>query len=358
MLKLKLVWLIPAIVLFMGCKPDDVKPSVVNILLADPVLSLNEGDSVTMEVIFEPVGSSETITWTSSNPKVAIVSSTGKVKALSRGFALIKAQATSLSATCELTVTRTDLPYTLVWSDEFEGTSLNTNVWNIETGGNGWGNQEKQFYTGRTENLRVENGNLLIEARKETYQSNNYTSARINTQNKKAFKYGKIEARISLPTGKGTWPAFWMLGANYATARWPLCGEIDIMEHTGSQSSTIIHAVHTAEKNGSKGNNWSFRKTVGAVEGEFHTYAIEWEERANEGDDNISFYIDGIKSATIWEPHVNPTVQQWPFNQDFFIILNIALGGTMGGTIDDGMFANPVLMKVDYVRVYQRTVNG
>lgn len=145
-----------------------------------------------------------------------------------------------------------------------------------------------------------------------------------------------------------------MLGANFATARWPLCGEIDIMEHTGSQPTTIVHAVHTADRNGSRGNNWSFKKTAGTVEGEFRTYAIEWEERANEGDDNISFYIDGVKSTTLWEPHVNSTVQQWPFKQDFFIILNIALGGTMGGTIDDGMFANPVLMKVDYVRVYQR----
>lgn len=355
MLKLKYLWLIPAIiVVFTGCKPDDVKSKVVNVKLSDPVLSINEGDSVTLEVIFEPKGSSEEIAWTSSNPKVAIVSSTGKVKALSRGFALIKAQADSLSATCQLTVTRTDLPYKLVWSDEFEGTELNSAVWNIETGGNGWGNQEKQFYTGRTENLRVENGHLVIEARKETYQSNDYTSARINTRDKKAFKYGRIEARISLPTGKGTWPAFWMLGANFATARWPLCGEIDIMEHTGSQPTTIVHAVHTADRNGSRGNNWSFKKTAGTVEGEFRTYAIEWEERANEGDDNISFYIDGVKSTTLWEPHVNSTVQQWPFKQDFFIILNIALGGTMGGTIDDGMFANPVLMKVDYVRVYQR----
>ncbi len=354
MLKLKSLLLIPAIVILAACNPDDPKPKVVNIRLSNPVLSMSEGDSVSLEVIFEPDGSGETITWTSSNEKVATVSATGKVKAQSRGFALIRAKGDSLSATCELTVTRTDLPYQLVWSDEFEGTSLNTNVWNIETGGNGWGNQEKQFYTGRTENLRVENGNLVIEALRETYQSNNYTSARITTQNKKAFKYGKIEARISLPKGKGTWPAFWMLGSNVSTARWPLCGEIDIMEHVGSQPTGIVHAVHTAEKNGSKGNNWSFKKTVGTVEGEFHTYAIEWEERANEGDDNISFYIDGIKSATIWEPHVNPTTQQWPFNQDFFIILNIALGGTMGGTIDDGMFANPVLMKVDYVRVYQR----
>ena len=347
-------WLLPAILFLASCNPDEPKPKVVNIRLSDAVVSMNEGDSLTLEVIFEPVGSSDTITWTSSNEKVAVVTSTGKVKAISRGFALIKAQTDSLSANCELTVTRTDLPYQLVWSEEFNGPELDLSVWNIETGGNGWGNQEKQFYTGRPENLRIENGHLVIEALKETYQSNGYTSARINTRDKKSFKYGRIEARISVPNGKGTWPAFWMLGANFATARWPLCGEIDIMEHTGSQPTTVVHAVHTADKNGSRGNNWSFKKTVPDIENNFHTYAIEWEEKANEGDDNIGFFIDGVRSTTLWEPHVNSTVQKWPFKQEFFIILNIALGGTMGGAIDDAIFENDILMKVDYIRVYQR----
>lgn len=351
---LRFLWIVPVLLFLSACEKDDPDPKVQKVILSDAVVNLAEGDSLTLEVSFEPIGASETITWTSSNEKVATVSSTGKIKAISRGFTLIKAQADSVSATSEVTVTRTDLPYQLVWSEEFNGPTLDASVWNIETGGHGWGNQEKQFYTGRPENIRIEDGQLVIEARKEIYQSNSYTSARINTMNKKSFKYGKIEARISLPGGKGTWPAFWMLGANFPTARWPLCGEIDIMEHAGSQATTIVHAVHTSEKNGSRGNNWSFKKTAGNVENVFRTYAIEWEERANEGDDNISFFIDGVKSTTLWEPHVNATVQQWPFKQEFFIILNIALGGTMGGTIDDTIFNTPVLMKVDYIRVYQR----
>lgn len=348
------LWPVAAILLFACCDPNELTPKVTKVVLSQTVVNLAEGDSLPLLVSFEPKDAAENITWSSSNEKVAVVSDKGVVKALSRGFALIKAQADTLYATSEVTVTRTDLPYQLVWSDEFDGPQLDTGIWNIETGGNGWGNQEKQHYTNRSENLRIENGHLIIEARKEKYLTNDYTSARINTRDKKSFKYGRMEARISLPSGKGTWPAYWMMGANFATARWPLCGEIDIMEHTGHQPTQIVHAVHTAEKNGSRGNNWSFKKTVADVENQFHTYAIEWEERANEGDDNISFYIDGVKSTTLWEPHVNATVQQWPFKQEFFFILNVALGGTMGGTIDDTMFDNPVIMKVDYVRVYQR----
>lgn len=336
-----------------SCKTEEPVPDVqkINLNMAD--ISLAESDSVKLVVSFEPVGAKEKITWTSSNDKVAIVDTTGKVKALSRGFALIKAMGDSLYATCNVTVTRTDLPYQLVWSEEFDGTTLDLSKWNIETGGGGWGNNEKQYYTNRSENLRLEDGSLVVEAKKEVYQSNNYTSARINTRDKVAFKYGKIEARISLPPGKGTWPAFWMMGSNITAVRWPLCGEIDIMEHVGSNPTIISHATHTSEKNGSKGNNWYFQKTVNDVENNYHTFAIEWEEKYNEGDDCISFYIDGIKSTTIWEPHVNSTVQQWPFKADFYILLNLAIGGNMGGTIDDTIFNNPILMKVDYVRIYQ-----
>jgi beta-glucanase (GH16 family) len=116
----------------------------------------------------------------------------------------------------------------------------------------------------------------------------------------------------------------------------------------------LSHAVHTSEKNGSKGNNWSARKYLDGLESNYHTYAIEWEKAYSDGDDCINFFIDGVKTATIWEQHVNSSVTNWPFNSDFFIILNLAIGGTMGGTIDDTIFNSPVLMKVDYVRVYQR----
>jgi len=336
-----------------SCKSEEPIGPVQSIVLNQTGLTLIEGDSIVLTPTITPSNSKPVIAWTSSNEKVAVVVD-GKVKAMARGNATINAKADDLSASCTIIVTRTDLPYQLVWSDEFDGTTLDLSKWSVETGGNGWGNQEKQYYTDRPENLRFENGSLIIEARKEVYLTNNYTSARINSRDKSAFKYGKIEARISLPVGKGTWGAYWMMGSNITSARWPLCGEIDILEHIGSQPTMISHATHTSEKNGSKGNNWYFRKNVDGVENNFHTYAIEWEEKANEGDDNISFYIDGIKSTTIWEPHVNATVQQWPFKQDFFVILNLALGGTMGGSIDDTIFNNPVMMKVDYVKVYQR----
>lgn len=339
-----------------SCKTEDpvIIPDVQKIVLDKTEITLIEGESSTLTVNFEPVGATNELVWTSSNEKVATVNDKGVVKALSRGFALIKAQGDSLNATCNVNVTRTDLSYQLVWSEEFDGTTLDLTKWNIETGGGGWGNNEKQYYTNRSENLRLEGGSLVIEAKKEVYQSNNYTSARINSRDKVAFTYGKIEARISLPSGKGTWPAFWMMGSNITSARWPLCGEIDIMEHIGSKPTMISHATHTTEKNGSKGNNWYFQKTVADVENNYHTYAIEWEKQFNEGDDCITFYIDGVKSTTIWEPHVNSTPQQWPFKADFYILLNMAIGGNMGGTIDDTIFNNPTLMKVDYVRVYQR----
>lgn len=220
----------------------------------------------------------------------------------------------------------------------------------------GWGNQEKQYYTDRSENLRIEDGCLVIEARQEQYENNNYTSARITTKNKKDFVYGKIEARISLPSGRGTWPAFWMLGYG----GWPTCGEIDIMEHVGSNPTMISHALHTRKKNGSNGTNWSYRATVENVEGEFHIYGIEWLKDYELQRDAIRFYIDDEVSTIQYEPTAEPDFEQWPFNDAFYIILNLAIGGTMGGSINTDIFAdpenNPVLMKVDWVRVYQKQI--
>jgi beta-glucanase (GH16 family) len=343
------------ILIFVSCKTEEPIVPVQSVSFDKTEITLAEGDSVTLIPILLPAkAKTKTTVWTSSNEKVATVVN-GKVKAISRGLATIKIDIdTVISTTCAITVTRTDIPYKLVWSEEFEGSTLDLTRWNYETGGGGFGNQEKQYYTNRPENIRLESGSLVIEAKKEVYSSNNYTSARINTRDKVAFTYGKIEARISLPVGKGTWAAYWMMGSNITSARWPLCGEIDIMEHIGSQPTMISHATHTSEKNGTKGNNWYNRQTRADVESNFHTYAIEWEKKYNEGDDNISFYIDGVKSVTVWEPHVNATIQQWPFKADFFIILNLAIGGTMGGSIDDAIFNQPVIMKVDYVRVYQR----
>ncbi len=244
--------------------------------------------------------------------------------------------------------------YQLVWSDEFEGTALDLSKWNYTTG-TGFGNQEKQYCTDRVENVRVEDGNLVIAALKESYappgstSTYQYTSARINSKGKGFVKYGKIEARISLPSGKGTWPAFWMLPE---TGSWPLYGEIDIMEHVGSDPTMISHALHTYHRNGSKGNNWHNRQYPGEVEGEFNVYTMEWIEDLDKGDDCIIFSINGKESARAYQN--SEDIKDWPFTRDFHVILNLAIGGTWGGTIDDTIFDNPVEMKVDWVRMYQK----
>ena len=295
------------------------------------------------------------LTWTSSNQDVATVSETGLVTALSAGNTFITLSNGLEAVTSRVAVEHTWGEYQLVWSDEFDGSALNTDVWNIEVNGNGGGNQEKQYYTDRPENLRDEEGNLVIEARKEEYDNRKYTSARINSRNKKYFKYGKIEARIRFPKGGGTWPAFWMMGNDYPQSNWPKCGEIDIIEHVGNQPRMASFAVHTPNKNGSRGNNWSMRSYMDGLEENYHVYGIEWLEDDFNGMDRIYFTIDGERLAMTQEEaeHVDDNYY-WPFNKDYFIILNLAIGGTMGGNVDDAIFASPVLMKVDWVRVWQR----
>lgn len=295
------------------------------------------------------------LTWTSSNPDVATVSEAGLVTALSAGNTFITLSNGLEAVTSRVAVEHTWGEYQLVWSDEFDGSALNTDVWNIEVNGNGGGNQEKQYYTDRLENLRVEDGNLVIEARKEAYNNREYTSARINSRDKRYFKYGKIEARIMFPAGGGTWPAFWMMGNDYRQVGWPKCGEIDIIEHVGNQPRMASFAVHTPNKNGSRGNNWSMRSYMDGLEENYHVYGIEWLEDDFNGMDRIYFTIDGERLAMTQEEaeHVDDNYY-WPFNKDHFIILNLAIGGTMGGNVDDAIFASPVQMKVDWVRVWQR----
>lgn len=330
-------------IIFSGCE----KNTLTSINLSDKSFTMKPGDSYTLTLSSNSEINQTPIAWKSSDESIATVFY-GIVSAKKQGSVVITASVGAISDSCVITVKLPD--YQLVWSEEFDSTALDSKKWNIETGtGNwGWGNGEAQNYTARNENLRIENGDLIIEAKKEEYQSSSYTSARINTKNKVDFAYGRIEARISLPAGTGTWPAFWMLG--YGS--WPSCGEIDIMEHIGSNPTMISHAVHTSEKSG--GNAWSSRNYKSGIEGSYHLYAIEWENKIDDGDDCINFYVDGELTATKWEAHNIDDVRKWPFNQNFYIILNLALGGTMGGTIDDAIFDNPVLMKVDYVRVYQR----
>jgi beta-glucanase (GH16 family) len=235
--------------------------------------------------------------------------------------------------------------YSLVFSDEFEGTSLDSTRWNIQSGYAA--NQELEYYTTGNQNLRVENGNLVIVAKKENaVNDRNYSSGRINSKGKGTIRYGKVEARIYLPSGRGTWPAFWMMPQANVYGGWPYSGEIDIMEHIGSDPRMTSHAVHTGNKNGAKGNNWFNRQYKDSMENKFHTYAIVW------GADDIKFYIDDVKSTTLYR-NFTEDFRGWPFDQDFYLILNLAIGGTMGGAVDDAIFNQPVEMKVDYVRAYQ-----
>lgn len=291
------------------------------------------------------------LSWSSSDPSVVHVTNTGHVTALKPGVSTITLSTPVESVTATVTVSHNWGEYQLVWSDEFDGNALDENTWIYNTGGSGWGNNEKQYYTTRPENIRVQNGCLEIEARKEQYENNNYTSARIMSKNKKTFTYGKMAARIKFPGGKGTWPAFWMMGNS---GGWPNCGEIDIIEHIGSQDTRASFALHTVMKNGMKGNNWANTHFFDyPLSADFHTYGIEWAQEEKEGKDVIRFFVDDVQYAEVWEEQIDNN-DYWPFNKPFFFIINLAIGGNMGGTVDDGIFAQQRIMYVDWVRVWQR----
>lgn len=294
------------------------------------------------------------LVWQSSDTSVAIVEPSGLIRTRQAGHTTITVSNGFENASCYVAVKHRWSEYKLVWSDEFDGTALNTADWNIEVNGNGGGNQELQYYTDRATNLRVENGTLIIEARKESYMGKRYTSARINTMNKHTFLYGKIEARIAFPSGGGTWPAFWMMGHDYSRVGWPACGEIDIVEHVGNEPNMNTHALHYPYKSG--GNCWSVHKQHENIENQYHTYAIEWLQEEEYGRDMIRFLYDGQVQAVQSETLENMDNEFfWPFNKPHFILLNMAIGGSMGGQVNEQIFNQPIQMKVDWVRVYQRT---
>jgi len=232
--------------------------------------------------------------------------------------------------------------YSLVWSDEFDGTALNTANWTPETGGGGWGNNEQQTYTSDSANLRVDSGNLIIQAVKS---GSAWTSARIKSQDKRSFQYGKIEFRAKLPTGIGPWPAAWLLGNNFSTAGWPACGEIDVMEWRGnptSDANTVGHALHSSSRNGSNPVQPTSRSAVVNPSSQFHTYAVVWTSSG------MTFSVDGVDKATL----TPPTADAAAFQKEFFLLLNLAMGGSyVGNTISSSLTS--ASYEVDYVRVYQ-----
>ena len=238
---------------------------------------------------------------------------------------------------------------TLVMQEEFSTNGLvNPNLWTYEIGlgpdpNNPWGNNELQYYTNRPENVVVENGMLKITARKEPYMGKSYTSARITTKGKFEQKYGRIEARIKLPWGKGLWPAFWMLGADSDTAIWPACGEIDIMEYLGHQPTKVFGTVHGPGYFGGNAISKTYELKNNRFDNDFHIFGIEW------GENYINYYVDGDLYNQITPANVTG---QWVFNKPFYIILNMAVGGNFPGSPNtETVF--PQQMLVDYIRVYQ-----
>ncbi len=240
----------------------------------------------------------------------------------------------------------TDTAKKLVWSDEFNTPGHpDTTKWNynIGNGDGGWGNNELEYYTSSDSNARIENGNLVIEARKESLGGRNYTSARMLTQGKFDWTYGRFEIRAKLPKGIGTWPAIWMLGSNIPQVGWPTCGEIDIMEHVGKNLNEINWSAHSKMYNWPMGTQKTNKAIIANVTDSFHVYKLDWSKAA------LNFYVDDALYLTVNSDGKN--ADYYPFVVPQFLLLNLAIGGNMAGsTIDNSIF--PVRMLVDYVRVY------
>ncbi len=229
----------------------------------------------------------------------------------------------------------------LVWEDDFtvNGTPDVTKwTYDIGTGSNGWGNNEEQYYTDRAENVVVDNGNLIITAQREDFMGSSYTSARLKTQGLYNFKYGRVEVRAKLPGEAGTWPAIWMLGKNFPVVGWPQTGEIDIMEQTGADKNTVLATCHWFDASRGAKADYGLTTSVTDVT-DYHTYTMEWT------GDFITVYLDDVEYYKLAN---NATL---PFNEDFFLLLNVAMGGTLGGNIDAGFSESR--MEIDYVKVYQ-----
>jgi beta-glucanase (GH16 family) len=234
----------------------------------------------------------------------------------------------------------------LVLQDEFDQPGpIDANLWNFNTGtgSGGWGNNELQYYTNRPQNVVAENGILKITAIKESFMGSEYTSGRILTKGKFEQKYGRYEARIKLPLGKGLWPAFWMLGANSDTVIWPQCGEIDIMEYLGNNPTTIFGTVHGPGNFGAGAISKTYQLKNDRFDNDFHIFGIEW------GENYVNYYVDDVLYNQITPKDLKG---EWVFNQPFYIILNMAVGGNFPGS-PNSETVFPQTMLVDYVRVYQ-----
>ena len=238
----------------------------------------------------------------------------------------------------------------LIWSDEFNGTSINTNHWQFETGNQGgWGNNELEFYTRRPDNAYVSNGVLHIVARQEGTNGFSYTSARMKSEGLFSQKYGRFEFRAKFPRGKGYWPALWLMPQDSTYGGWPSCGEIDIAENKGEYPAVVQGTIHYADSQGGHLQSTDFYTfPMGSGVGSFHDYILEWTTNS------ISWYVDNqvYETQTNWSTATAPYPA--PFNQPFYIIMNLAVGGNFDGNPDTNTVF-PGEMQVDYVRVFDKT---
>ncbi|PKK97062.1 MAG: glycoside hydrolase [Tenericutes bacterium HGW-Tenericutes-3] len=239
--------------------------------------------------------------------------------------------------------------WTCVWADEFNGDAVDETKWNFEVKGGGGGNNELQYYT--RENAQVVDGKLVITAKKESYQGDDYTSSRITTKYKGNFQYVRIVVSAKLPTGRGTWPAIWMMPLMSVYGGWPNSGEIDIMEYVGYDPNTVHSTIHTTKFNHNLGTQIGFSKDILNAETEFHDYEMIWApgyiKTLVDGETIGEFnYVPGFTSDV-------PYDDAFPFDQEFFLIINLAIGGNWGGAqgVDDSIF--PTSLEVDYARVYK-----
>ncbi len=236
----------------------------------------------------------------------------------------------------------------LKWSEEFDGTAVDTIQWNYELGASGWGNDELQNYT-KGLNSEVSNGSLKISVKKEGKGQGvgDYTSSRMTSTQK--IKYGHVAIRAKMPEykGKGIWPALWMLGADITEIGWPNSGEIDVMEYVSKNPNQVLQTIHSVANNHSNGTQISTDFIpLPTIEEEFHIYGLLWKE------DQLQFYIDDVSNITLTiDRPENYTNENWPFMKEYYFILNVAVGGNLGGEVDDLIF--PGAMEVDYVRVYE-----
>lgn len=330
---------------------------VTEIVMTPKETTLTEGETTTLTVLVKPENASnKNVTWKSSNPEIAKVDADGTVTAVREGSAEITATAADGSgkkAVCAVTVSKapSEDPYKLVWEDNFDGTQLNMDDWNYEYHEPGWVNNELQKYVDAPENIYVKDGELVIQALKGADGS--YTSGRINTQNKHDYKYGKFEVRAKVPSGKGFLPAFWMMPTNENLyGQWPKCGEIDIMEVLGSETNKTYGTLHFGEPHTQSQGNYILPE--GDFSSEYHIYACEWEP------DEIRFYVDGqlFYSENDWfskREGYGELTYPAPYDQPFYLILNLAVGGDWPGNPDETtQFADNAQLCVDYVRVYQK----